>query len=304
MQVQSADSTSKIGFNSRHQIERAAAFVNMDDSQLRDLAFISSYDGKHEKKQKRTMAAACVAMPIVDSLASGILVKRGQAGLNQTGKLISEPLSTRVGATARTAGSWVVALAGIGVYTGIKRAIVKRSEGLQEFNRNHPVLSFLIDLGIIFTGLSIGQKKLGKFIASRETKDPELVKLLENKRASIEKSLNSTKFNKKVIPAIEEGFRNFAKKAPFVANVGRFALGISPWIVLFGGLMKLSRNDKKELKRIDNKYKEIKTAQNKTAKYLSNALGVERDVLAQDQPILAFDLRNAMNRTHHPEPEE
>lgn len=292
MQVKSVENTnSNIGFRSKKRIEEATAFVNMDDSQLQFLAYTGTLDKNKEKKRRNSLTRTFYALPVVDTIASGILAKRvyeNKAGIKRVGKTL---LSTRVKAAGITAGIWGLALTGIGMYNVIKRSIVSHSETLQNFERNNPVTSFLLDVGAIFGGLALGGVGIAKFMK----KHPEKVVNLNKKANKVLAKLDKTKLNKEILPSISKGVAKVAQKAPWAIKAGKFALVNSIWAILGVALLKMAKYAKDDRKEAEQNYQILKNKQLGTAKYLVNALGVERDILAQAQPGLAKDLRQVMN---------
>lgn len=304
MQIQSIE-RNKVNFQSRNNnLEKASAFVNMDDSAIQEVAYQISYDKKNSKKQKNTMLKMFFAIPIVDTLASGILVGKSPLGKNFIAKtnldsetatdiLRNASLKNRIKAAGSTAKGWALVLGLIGAYSVVKNAVVSQSDSAQNFERKNPLGSFLLDLGILIAGVFAGSKGISKL----KEKFPNAGKEINTKADKMLNKLNKTKFNKSILPTLSEGAAQFAEKMPGLAKATRFTIANSMWIILIGGLAKLGLRTNRNKQRAERTYVELKKAQVETAKHLTNALQVERDILAQDQPQLAKDLHREIEKT-------
>lgn len=283
MQVQLVgNQNSNAGFGSKKQIEKASAFVNMDDSQLKSLAYETSINKKEEKKQQNSLIRTFCAIPIVDTIAKGILA----------GKNID--LSTRAMASGKAAGSWALTLGAIGLYDVAKKAITSNSKTLQTFQQDNPIASLVVDLGLIFGGFAAGTKGWNKLKAGIAEKYPEKIAKI---KTEIFDMIDSSKLNKEILPKVSERAAAFAEKMPKLAKGGKIALANSMFILLGIALVKMIKHTSDTRKKIEHNYETLKNNQLEVAKYVANTMSVERDVLAQNQPILAKDLRHAMNKT-------
>lgn len=297
MQIQNVKNTHKEARFKADGIQQASAFVNLSDAQTRMLAYEASYDPKQEQKNKKSMSRAFWAIPVVDSLSAGILKK----GTN----------SSKLLATGKRAGWWALGLSLIGAYGGIKNKLASKSDKTNNFERKNPLASFLLDIGIIWTGFSLGnigiqklKPKVKDFAQKMYLKHPEkaakLSNVLEaaNKRLlSVKSWLNDGKFMKTATNKVNTAASVVAEKAPWAKNAGKFALRNSVWFMFGLGLLKMAHQAGKQRNKVEKNYREIKNAQLETAKHLSNVLGVERDVLAQNQKALSYELRRQMDKT-------
>lgn len=286
------------GFGKKKQdkIEQASTFINMNDSQLRYLAYVNSEDERTERKQQHSLNRTFWAMPIVDTIASGLLV-RGINGEGELSKLEETALSSRVKAVGDTAAIWALGLSAIGIYNVAKNAVVSNSPSLKRFNRDNPVMSFFVDLGIIAGSFILGLKGLGKLINNHYEKHPEKVLETEGRIANLSEKIDTSKFNTKIMPKIIDKVSKFEERFPNLSNAGKFALANSVFILLGISILKMIKFSADKQKRIEHNYNQIKAAQFETAKYLVNSLGIEDDVLKQDKSNLAKDLRREMNKT-------
>lgn len=294
---------SNIKFNAKFQtkedLHNAAAFVNMSDAQLQELAY-KSIDKKEDKRAQRAIFSTFLAIPIVDTIASGVLVQkfvRNSSGTPPTEIISKIPvsLSERMHVLGETALGWGIVLAAAEIYFAIKNQFVKDSPGSQRFGQEHPVLSFAGDLVVIFAASLLGMSGRRKLLGKLEEKYPESAKGFSEKIDGLGKEIDKSDFNTKTLPKIGEWFAKLEKEHPFVHGTGKFALANSVWILLGVGLIQMLRYGRDKYDKVEQKYDSLRTSQLKTAKKMINNLTVQRDVLAQNQPVLAADLEKVMN---------
>jgi len=276
MQVQSiGNSESNVGFKSRNKIEQAEVIVNLNDSQVKSLAYAKSVDKNKEKKNRRTVVGLFYAMPILDTLAKGIVAGTGEPLTKGI------PLSYRLRTMGSNAVGWGVILSVAAIYGAVKKAGIFDSSSTQKTQKKQPIASAFRDFGVLILGTifaSMGLGKIGK---------------LMNAEGSIEKmakNVNQSKYNTKYLPKMVEGFEKFANKAPLTAKATGFALRNSLWILLGISLYKSISHANDRDKKIRANYHEMKNEQVNAAKYLINKANVERDILKQNQLELSEDL--------------
>lgn len=253
----------------------ATAFVNMSDRQLRELAYVSSYDENRDRRHKNTMLSTFYALPVVASVSSGLL--KEVKGNNI--------LSKKLGATGKTAMFWGFGLAMLGVYNIVRDAVVSNSKGLKKFEQNNPIPSLIMDLAVFMGLATLGFRGAAKVGEKISTKFPKTLNEISSHVINVKNWLNKTSLNKKVLPAIREGVDNFKTIMPITAEIGRVLIANSVWILLFAGLIKSSNHARNDRDRVEKNYHDLKQAQFETAKDLNKILEIERDVLAQDSAI-------------------
>ena len=314
MSVQSVGNN-QVQFKSRNGFSSESAFVNMDDDQLRHMAYnMDNHEGSSEKFQK-SLSNTFYAIPVVSTIASGIL---GPKVYTKT--IIKHPeingvifskftqshtsLGERASVMGKCAGIWALAILGVTAYNKIKKSVAAESNSLKDFTQNNPVLSFMADIGIILGGFILGYKGLSKAKNSVTQKAPEIFEHIGKAKDEFLKYLDNTHFNQKILPSWEEKAANFAEKAPITSGIGKFAIAYSPFIVFGLWIYKALKYQSNESKRFEKKYNALKDIQLETAKNLVNRLGVERDILAQDQRKLSKDFNKAVERGARFESEE
>lgn len=258
-------------------LKRASAFVNLNDRQLRDLAYVTSYDKKEQKKQDQSVKRYFKAIPIVDTLAVGVLAKklkeknasfrfgRETVQLPIGYKVVNPTLGERASVMGKQAAGWGAIIIGIGIYNKIKKAVVSKSPALQEFEQNNPGMGFVADIGILIGGYFAGSKAL-KAIMNRA---PKLVEKMNTLKADAITKLDKTKFSKKTLPIIEKRVAAFAKNNPKLAMASGLALANSMFVLLGLGMLKSLHNAKKNQDKVEATFGELKEAQLQTAKRLA-----------------------------------
>ncbi len=272
MQVQLIENrNSKLGFNS-NAIEQASNFVNMDNSELRYLAYKSSYDPKKEQENRKSIVKTLYTIPVAETIAAGVLTK--------------SVLSDKVVSAAKKAGSWAGVIALVSLYSSVKNAIVSKSPSLQNFQQQNPFLALLADIGIISTSFIFGRAGIANLKDKVLKKYPDKVDKYSDKVADVKKWLNKTKLNKEILPKISAKLGKIAEKAPWAAKAGKFALLNSMWIILGVAALKAIKHSKDSNKKIEENYRALKKAQLKTSRDLVNILGTQNNILVQNQEKL------------------
>lgn len=290
--------------NENNSLESASAFVNMDDAQLKDFATAVSYDPKTQEKRKNKLFGLFCAVPIVDTIASAIVPALRTAEISEAGitkgnlvRIEGAPLGIRAFSAARTAGIWGLGLGVVAAYTIAKNALVSHSSSTKQFTQDHPTASLFVDLGAIFGGFILAQNGVNKFGEKLSEKAPLTAEKVGLKLVNIYNKLNNSKFNKKTITSINESMEELTNSMPNTVKFGKGLVRNSALILMGVGLYKMFSYVHKDNKKIEKNFNELKNEQFEAAKYLANAKSVECDVLAQDQPKLANDLRREMNKT-------
>lgn len=268
MQTQSIGNTySDVRFKAKNDSRSSdmVAFVDLNDRQLRNLAYSMNRNNESSaKKSKNHYASTFLAMPIVDTLASGILVEKFSSVSKEHAELLRKaPLSTRTFCTAKTAANWGVGLGIIGLYNVAKKAITSQSTSANNFNQEHPIASFLTDMAVITAGFFVALKGMGKTASKYFAKNPNKAAKLEDNMTQMATKLDNSNFNKKVLPKIVEKAAKFAEKAPFLAKAGRFALANSVWIILGASLLHTDGPSRKEQAKAEETFQKLKLVQAK-----------------------------------------
>lgn len=293
MQTQ-AITTSNVNFQSKNDLQNASAFVNMSDAQLHSLAY-NSVDKKQDKKDRRAIAATFIAMPVVDSIAKGVLLPQNFLVKTKEGSnLVKTQLSHRLLSSGKTAALWGAVLAGASVYFAAKNKIVKGSPTLQQFHKDHPIASFFGDIGLMIIGGTLGLLGINKLYEKLKEKYPKLKEELKTKKTKILEGIDNTNFNQKTLPKIEAWFAKVGKEHPYITGTGKLALANSVWVLLGVAFIQMLKHSKNKNDKIEQNYQILKSAQLQTAKNLASNLSVQRDVLAQNQKGLAVDLEKVM----------
>lgn len=288
-------SGSNLGFQSRKDktspvdktIKQAIDFVNLDDSQLKQIAYQSSYDKKEHKRQKGNLTKLLLAIPVVDTVAKGILTKK--VYLSEGDELlgiVGGSLGDKAFMSSKVAGKWAGGIAAVGAYNVVKHAIVSDSDTVKKFEQNHPILSFMGDIGVILTGLTLGSIGLDKF----NEKYPKSLETFIEKRSEVRKFLDNTKFNKEIMPKISEFVAKADSHASISMTAGRLALYYSWAFVLGAGIFKAVQYAANNQKKVENNYYALKDQQKNVAKNMVNIIGCRAGVLEYQNKMLVNEL--------------
>lgn len=292
--------TSNTGFKGFSGLNSDVAFVNMDDDQLRYIAYnLDNQNHRRNKKNEKSILNTFLAIPIVDTFASGILTSRFMQNEGFEGffrNLIGHtPLSERATVMAHRAGFWALAGAGMLAYNGLKKAFVKKPGPARDFAQNHPLGTMITDIGVFVGGFFLAVMGLRKGKEAMAGKFPEFFSHLSAMKHNIIEALDNSKINQRFVPFVEKMAEEATEKAPRLMGAAKFALANSVFILLGLGIYKVLSYDHKRVQHVDNTVSALRQLQLAKAKQLVNQLGVERDVLAQDRPGFARDLRQSMS---------
>lgn len=284
-------SGSNLGFQSRKNkttpMDKAIDFVNLDDSQLKQIAYKTSYDKKEHKKQNGNITKMLLAIPVVDTIAKGILTKR--VYVSEGGELLGiagGSLGDKAFVSSKIAGKWAGGLAAVGAYNLAKHVIVSDSDTVKKFEQNHPVLSFMGDIGVILTGLTLGSIGLDKL----NEKYPKPLETFAEKRSAVRKFLDNTKINKEIMPKISDFVAKVDSHAPISMTAGRVALYYSWAFILGATIFKAAQYSVHNQKKVENNYYGLKDQQKNVAKSMVNALGCRAVVLESQNKMLVNEL--------------
>lgn len=322
MQIQSVNKNLGFGAVGQEQIDRATEFVNMNNAQLKQYAYAASYDKKQEKKNKKSIAAIFTAIPFVDIASKAI----------QSGKNAS--LSTRAKTAGVCASGWALIAGSVGLYSVVKNAVSDASPGVKRFNRDNPILSFMVDLGAITGMYFLGIVGLGKLsLKAFDLPQEELAKAEQKANKIINKidgffnKVDETAFNKKILPKLSIHAENFAKKIPNITGAGSFCLRNSIWLMFGAAIIASIKQSIDRQSRFEHNYKDLKKMQLKTAKELVTVLNDKNQELvenadvtkvpepeeavksadkttANDESEIIIITKRGIIRTHHPDPDD
>lgn len=302
MQVNAiSNAKGNIQFQSKADLDKAVAFVNMNDAQLQQLVYTKE-DRKEDKRAHSNIAATFLAMPIADSIASGVLATEKVAeahlitpfGILKDEMRAPAEMSTRLSRTAGTAIGWAFAIGMIGIYSAIKHQVVKDSPSAQQFEQDHPVWSFARDLGLIIGACALGALGLSKLAQKAGKKYPKSAKELGESLENYFKKVDKGNFNQKTLPKIVSWFAKVQKEVPTLSKAGRFLLANSVWVLLGTAIAQMFTYGSRKQHKYEQKYQSLRTAQLETAKHLVRARDIERDILSQGQKGLTADLETAL----------
>lgn len=290
MQVQSVkNSQTNLNFKSDFYADDLA-FINMSNSELKSLATYIGSDSRESREKRKSIVKTFCAIPIIDTLASGILAakiipKFAQLPCNE-GLILEDfeikgaSLAERTSIMGGKAGFWGAAILGVVAYNKIKHALFPKTYEPGGFSQEHPILSFFTDVALIIGGFTLGAKGLVKGIESLDKNYPKFVSKVSRKIAKFLIRLDKSAANKKYLPQIEKSAVELAQKFPRTAFAGVMGLALSVPILFVVALFKTIRYDHQEKRRVHENYHDLKEIQLKIAKQLARRLDKNQYVLA------------------------
>lgn len=155
---------------------------------------------------KNALKTLFVTIPLVDTLVQGAL-KSGN-------------LSSKIMKSASSAAKWGgVFVAGAAVF-GVKKLVNSNSKKLDNFDKNHSVLSTMIDFAALYASFDLLCNFSDTFKECAKNSFPAFNKKLKNVVADpIKNALNNSFLNKKIVNPTEK----FFVKRPYLSSVSKLA---------------------------------------------------------------------------------
>lgn len=271
MQVQSVGKyQTNLNFKSSVYVDEES-LVDMRNSDLKSLAYYLGSDSKKDKKRRDSIIKTFCAIPIVDTLASGILaakliakykkIPNSENAILEEVKIKGASLAERTSIMGGKAAFWGVAILGVIAYNKAKHALFPQTYEPGGYSQKHPVMSFITDLGLILAGFVLGEKALEKGIESLDKNHPEFVSKIAKNTEKAFKWIDKSAANKKLLPWLEKRAVNFAHRAPGLTLIGMLGLALSVPILLVVGVYKTIKYDRDERQRIQENYLDLKRIQ-------------------------------------------
>lgn len=279
MQVQSVGiSQTNLNFKSSVYADDES-LVDMSNSDLKSLAYYLGSDSKKNKKKRDSIIKIFCAIPIVDTLSSGILAAKiipKYTKLPNSEDLVLDELKVKGASLAeRTsimggkAAFWGIAILGVIAYNKAKHALFPQTYQPGGYSQKHPILSFMTDIAIIFGGFMLGEKALIKGLESLDKNHPKFASRISENMVGAGKWLDKTAANKKLLPWLEKRAVNLAKRFPGTTLVGLMGLALSVPILFVVGLYKTIKYDHDERQRVQENYLDLKRIQLKIARKMA-----------------------------------
>lgn len=208
-----------------------------DDETLKNLAWAKPAQDIRGMS-KSLVKIGLVGIPVVDTLLSGA-AHRGN-------------LSTKLAKSASTAGKYALAFTAGAVVFGLKNAINKKSEKLNNFDKNHPSLSFAADLAAVFTAFAYGKKGINKV--------SEILKLngsnaIKSAKTTVKNALNNSFVNTKFVKPLETKLAN----NPYADKALKTVAAASVPIMFISALMGYNKGTKSAIAQANENYSALKS---------------------------------------------
>ncbi|MBR1754788.1 hypothetical protein IJ732_08135 [bacterium] len=225
-------------------------FVNASDEEL--FNYVKTEHNRRHKHDTAKFIGACVG---VDALSSAILKSQVVKRVGEDVQVTSAPLSAKIGAGCKSVKSWGLGFVAVGALMGVKNVFLNKSEKFRDMEEQHPMMSFLGEIGALVLGYK-GAKSLVSKLGVGE-KLAQKTAPLTNKIGKVADKLDKSKFATFVMNRGHEITNAVNAKAPAFGKTCRILMANSVLIMLIGGMMKLNHNNKE----IQQGYESLKFAQ-------------------------------------------
>ena len=245
--------------NFDEDIIAANEFAQLSDDELFGVA---AKDGlkRLKKTSKDIIKTAFIAVPIIDVATAGMLTKGN--------------LSSKLKQSARQTGRWGVIMGSLAAMWGAKKAVNSRSEGLDNIDKNHPILALGMDFGamlLAYSGIVAAKDVAVEFVKGNFAKTVSDLnrKLIEPAKVALNKSY----LNKKLILPAEDKLYKHANSAG--RGFRLFASLLAPTIA-FTAMTKGFIEVHNIKKKVNSDYLSLKVAQESVRNMLTH-FGISQD---------------------------
>lgn len=213
----------------------------LDDDTLYDLA---SYDAKQRvaRVAKKSFNTILIGVPLADSVIAGV-AHNGQ-------------LSSKFAKSLSSLGRWgAVITAGFAVM-GIKNAVNKRSQTLDNFDKNNRILSFGLDIGALYGALKLFDIADNKVSGLLNKHAQGFFKTL-NKRVKtpLKTALNNSVFNSALVKPMDA----FLKKHPHYNAAAKTVAVLLPPAMAVAAYVRFHKEVNTAAKNIENNFVTLKS---------------------------------------------
>lgn len=215
-------------------------FANMSDLDLYRTASVLPNE-RYRKVKNNAAGTLFVGIPVLDTLAAGIVQKGG--------------LASKAKEMIKRAGIWGAVFSAAAGLVLLKHKVNKESAALNNIDRNHPVLRTCMDMtfaaGVLLTASALA-KKAGSFINKNYGKTIEKIK------APIRNFVNNSKINKRIVTPLDNALTKAAKGNRAPLNI---AAAYTAPVLLAGLVTRLFAEDSSRQINIKTNYQTLKNLQ-------------------------------------------
>ncbi len=220
--------------------------IGCDDNTLRVIAYDTA--SKKAEARRNNINRLYCAIPLAGGVAAAVLT-RGNT------KILSKEVSglaAKAAAAVKEAGYWTFLL-GTAVAGGMGiDAVSKKSSTVKEFRHNHPVLSFVGDLGLFVAATTFIPSGVSKLYSKLK---PQYISKIGEGVESVAGHINSIKS-----PEIIKKFgETISSRTPgWMKAAGAAALSFAPHLTLLTAFVSSIRSDAKRTKDFYDTYDELR----------------------------------------------
>ena len=254
MQVNSVSTNSFGSSKSQQALTRATLemFADLDDQVLKQKSREAAAIQLNQKKHNKINNMIYWSIPLAGGLAS---VATNSAKV--TSKL--SPLLKNAAIFGKSALGWAGAFLAIDLLIAGKNKLTQKSETLQKFDREHPILSTVIGVGATLATLVLGAKGLKKLAPmAKKLVKPEFAEKISKAANNFITKLNDKVTGSKVIDKLTKGISAMPSA---LKKVLKGAAEWGPLALVFASIAHTSRFANAKRAQTEKNYQELKIAQ-------------------------------------------
>lgn len=251
MQVNSISSANSTRPSFKSFESDVEALARLDDKTIRKIAYAKASHDVNDKKHKRITNALYYSIPLAAGLAAAV---KKPAPIKLV-KSVDLSRFARLNNFASTTLGWAATFLAIDGVFATKRYLDKKVPDMNEFSKNHPVLSTLGTVGVAIAaiaGLIKGSSKLVSKIFSKMS--PKTAKDIDKTTIKIARKLN----NNKLLNSIS---KQLAKVPSSLKNFAKGTLDYAPLLLIVSSIAHSFSHERVKAAEFQNNYNDIKNAQ-------------------------------------------
>ena len=159
----------------------------------------------------------------------------------------------------KTLGRWAVVFGVLGSVFAIKKAINKKSEKLENFDKNHKLSSFAIDLTAMYAGLNLTLALFDKASKKIKEKFPKAVENFKTRTLQpLKNVMDRSKINKVLVKKLDKTInKNIYNKTAINTSLKL----VTP-VIMFSGFFRYIAEAVRANKEVQENYTVLKTLTN------------------------------------------
>ena len=255
--------------NFRGKRDNLDALIGLDDTSIRQIAYMETASKFDNKKSKKITNALFYSAPIAAGLGAAVFTK-GKS------KIFSKNVSgvaARVANGLQVAAGWTAALLAVDAVRIGRNKLVEKSPEARKFDKEHPVISLLGTLAAGVGAVMLVGKGAEKLASKKAPK------FLQNATENVANFLN----NNKGMVGVKNNVKKVLDKTPSaLKEFGASMLSWAPSLLIFGGMFHSFSSANAQNRDLMNNYTRLKNMQSGLAQARVRELSMENDFLKTD----------------------